>query len=90
MHNCTNCKRTTVVSDKCAWAHVRLSQQLFTVLCVYHKTRYSSVYSPSALGVIDPEQGVAGELSRHNASLFETSETRLTRDCLLNIHCWVL
>ncbi len=87
MHNCTNCKRTTVVSDKCAWAHVHLSQQLFTVLCVYHKTRYSSVYSPSALGVIDPEPGVAGELSRHNASLFET---RLARDCLLNIHCWVL
>lgn len=37
---------------------------------------------------------MAGELLRHNGSLFERSETASTRlavrDCLLNIHCWVL
>lgn len=65
---------------------VCLSQQIFTVLCVYHKTRYS----PSALGVIDPDQGVVSELSRHNGSVFEMSETVRIRNCLLNTHCWVL
>lgn len=77
----SNCKRTKEVLDKCAWAQGCLSQQLFTVLFVYHKIRYS----PSALGVIDPDYEMASELSRHNGSLFEMSETARIRNCLLNI-----